>query len=79
MPTCDDLFRGRYVLIYPDGSPLGLDQEGIPRKATHPQHVTFFLLKSRAERIRDDFIDIAARPTMHRVEGLRILQERFSY
>lgn len=57
MPENTDLFRYKWILRYPDGSFVGLDEDsgGYPYKARFPTQVQFWGSQDDAERYRSHF------------------------
>lgn len=76
-----DCFRGKYIIVHEDGVPVArgaVASDGRPfrKKATHPSKVRWFLTLDDAKRFRDQYV---VKGSVHRVNGLEILQEAYSW
>lgn len=82
----NDLWEGKYLILFPDGAPLAqLDPldvlMGGYRQAQHPADVLyvehFDVAREIAARVKARAGGIEF--TVHRIERLTIMQEKFSY
>lgn len=82
----NDLWEGKYLILFPDGSPLAqLDPldvlMGGYRQAQHPADVLYVdnldVAKEIAKRVTARSGGVVF--TVHRIERLTVLQEKFNY
>jgi hypothetical protein len=76
-----DCFHGKYIIVHEDGVPVAdgdVASDGRPftKKATHPSKVRLFLTLDDAKRFRNQYVVAGS---VHRVEGLNVLHEKFSW
>ena len=52
-----DLFIGKYIIVYPDNSPVGLDlpSGGYPYKASHPATIKYWNTYGEAQKYISHF------------------------
>lgn len=79
MTAFHDLWADKYILLYPDGSPVARDDRsgGYPYASSHPSNVKFWTDLREAQRYQEMFKKEEF--TIHRIYRLEILQERYTY
>lgn len=67
-----DVWQGKFILLWPEGDPVGVDALSIYRPI-HPVNVIYFESKEDAERFSQDYVE--EQLSVHKVERLQILEE----
>lgn len=79
MDAFKEIWKGKYILLWTDGSPVGLDEHsgGYPFKVLFdPSSVRYFPNRKKAEEYRDKFPECGF--SLHEISYISMFAEKYS-